>query len=60
MCNRVFRFTSKSEYRFEAWGVHADRHDRATDQKKNYRPIHDILPALFVFNGNFDGEMAQF
>ena len=24
---RVFRFTSKSEYRFEAWGAHADRYD---------------------------------
>ena len=33
--SRVFRFTSKSKYHFEAWGVHADRYDRATDQKKN-------------------------
>ena len=50
---RVFRFSSKSEYCFKAWGVHADRYDRATDQQKNYRPINDILPAPFVFNGKW-------
>ena len=60
MSNRVFRFTSKSEYRFEAWGAHADRYERAKDPKKIYRPINDILPALFVFNGNFNGEWPDF
>ena len=37
----------------EAWGAHADRYERATDPQKNYRPINDILPALFVFNGKW-------
>ena len=27
---------------------------------QNYRPITPILQALFVFNGNFNGKMAQF
>ena len=31
---RVFRFTSKLEFRFEAWGAHADRYDRAIDPPK--------------------------
>ena len=31
-------FTSKSEYRFETWGAHADRYDRATDPKKIIDP----------------------
>ena len=35
---RVFRFTSKSEFRLYAWGAHADRYDRATDQKKIIDP----------------------
>ena len=52
--HRVFRFTSKLEFCFVAWGAHADRYDRATDQKKNYRPINDRIPAIFV------GEMTQF
>ena len=56
MDSRVFRFTSKLEYRFEAWGAHADRYERAKDPKKIYRPINDILPALFVFNGNCNGD----
>ena len=42
------------EFRFKAWGAYADRYDRATDQK------NDSLPALFVFNGNFNGEMVRF
>ena len=33
--SRVFRFTSKLEFRFEAWGAHTDRYDKATDPKKN-------------------------
>ena len=32
---RVFRFTSKSEFRLYVWGAHADRYDRATDQKNS-------------------------
>ena len=28
--------------------------------KKNHRPINDRIPAIFAFNGNFNGEMAQF
>ena len=50
--SRVFRFTSKLEFRFEAWGAHTDRYDKATDQKKNYRPINNKIPAIFVFNVN--------
>ena len=60
LLNRVFRFTLKLEFRFEAWGAHADRYGRATDPKKIYRPINDSIPAIFVFNGNFNGEMARF
>ena len=33
-----------------------DRDDRTTDPQKNYRPINDIIPSFFVFNGNFNGE----
>ena len=60
LVTRVFRFTSKLEFCLVAWGAHAYRYDRATDPKKIYRPINDILPALFVFNGNFNGKMARF
>ena len=34
----VFRFTSKLEFCFNAWGAHADRYDRATDPKKIIDP----------------------
>ena len=57
---RVFRFTSKLEFYFEAWAAHADRYERETDQKKIYRPINYRIPVIFVFNGNFNGEMARF
>ena len=36
--HRVFRFTSKLEFCFVAWGAHADRYDRATDQKQIIDP----------------------
>ena len=34
----LFRFTSELEFCFEAWGAHADRYDRATDQKQFIDP----------------------
>ena len=52
LVTRVFRFTSKLEFCLVAWGAHAYRYDRATDQKKIYRPINNTIPAIFVFNGN--------
>ena len=38
---RVFRFTSKLEFRFEAWAAHVDRYDRAKDQ--NFVTLGDML-----------------
>ena len=52
LVTKVFRFTSKLEFCLVAWGAHAYRYDRATDQKKIYRPINNTIPAIFVFNGN--------
>ena len=34
----VFRFTTMLEFCFVAWGAHADRYDRATDQKQIIDP----------------------
>ena len=50
MDSRVFRFTSTLEFRFEAWGAHADRYDRATDQKKSYRPINNKIGIVFCLS----------
>ena len=38
LASRVFRFTSKLEFRLFALAAHADRYDRATDQKKIIDP----------------------